>query len=150
MEIKIRLTSITLISGLALFSFECSQSGQKEEAKPNAGAAVKTSTFSEKPGSEPENQELLAVYAEAKKEWFKAISENEKMIASLKSTILATKIKERGDMEKKVNLLEQLNNRQKTEIALFKPYNKENWERFKKILTEDLDKVSKDLKALKK
>lgn len=143
-----RLTSFLLVV-LVLAGFSCTKSGQKEGRNSDAEASEEATNSSQEV-LEPENPELMAAYADAKEGWFETISENEKMIASLKSALLAEKVEERGDREKVLVRLEQLNNRQKTKIALFKPNNEENWERFKVMLTNDLNQITQDLKAMKK
>ena len=145
--VKTKIHLIPLMLSLGILLMHCAgngENGQSEEEK------VENTTAQATTQPEEDNPVLMEAYAKAKEDWFIVIEENEKLISGLKSAIIAEKEEERGDREKKLHMLEQLNNKQKTKIALFKPNNEENWNRFRTMLTTDLNQVNDDLLSLKK
>lgn len=149
-----KLLTILIISLIVLT--RCGSSGNEDKSTSDSTdvsaekALTAQDTVASRPEPQPVDPALLEAYEKSKVGWFETVADNERMIQGLKSAILAEKAEARQLRESKLNLLEQLNNKQKTKIALYKPEKEEDWERFRKIMDNDLKQINADLRELRK
>lgn len=76
-------------------------------------------------------------------------TENEKLIADLKSKNTSMDANTKSEKIKDIELLEQKNNNLRNDLSSYKKDGKKEWKAFRKQFDSDMDKLTEDLKNMK-
>jgi hypothetical protein len=145
-KVKIILTGIILTATVTLFS--CNEAAEK-----NGEIAVAEESKYELVEPEPKREvvqsdEVEKDYNIFKLETDRMLAENEAKMLALKIKLMTMNADTRTKFQKDLDVINEENEKLKSNIKSFKKGTRENWDIFKTTINKDVDRLGKSISAL--